>query len=37
VGIDLLDSISTSINAGLEAGNFKVDRIDIWSWTAVPD
>ncbi len=37
VGVDLIDTMSTSIYKDLEAGNFTVDRIEIFSFNTIPD
>ncbi len=37
VGVDLLDTLSTSIYKDLEAGRFTVDRIEVFSFNTIPD
>ncbi|MCX7717120.1 MAG: SBBP repeat-containing protein [Candidatus Sumerlaeaceae bacterium] len=37
LGADLVDSISGGTNAGLERGNFTVDRIDVYDYPLVDD
>ncbi|AXA36325.1 MAG: immune inhibitor A [Candidatus Sumerlaea chitinivorans] len=37
VGFDLIDTMSGSVNADLEAGNFTLDRIEIYSYDLIPD
>jgi hypothetical protein len=37
VGVDLLDTLSTSVNKDLEAGRFTVDRIEVFSFNTIPD
>lgn len=37
VGIDLLDTLSSSVNRDLEAGRFTVDRIEVFSFNKIPD
>ena len=37
VGVDLIDTMSTSIYKDLEAGNFTVDRIEVFSFNRIPD
>ncbi|MGC8840948.1 MAG: M4 family metallopeptidase [Candidatus Sumerlaeaceae bacterium] len=37
VAFDLIDTMSPSINAPLEAGNFTVDRIEVFSFDQIPD
>lgn len=37
VGVDLIDTMSTSIYKDLEAGNFTVDRIEVFSFNTIPD
>jgi hypothetical protein len=37
VGVDLLDTLSTSVNKDLEAGGFTVDRIEVFSFNTIPD
>jgi hypothetical protein len=37
VGVDLIDTMSTSANKDLEAGNFTVDRIEMFSFNTIPD
>jgi len=37
VGVDLLDTMSGSVNAYLEAGRFTVDRIEVFQFDMIPD
>ncbi len=37
VAFDMIDTMSPSVNAYLEAGNFTLDRIEVFSFNQIPD